>query len=468
MSLSIFMESGEELTKLYQWDVYQTIRIYGADMTEIPSVQFGTWCGGEAYSATPVVKSNYLEVQIPNEVLERPGPIFGYLCYQNGTDGKYTRTGFMIPVVSKAEPDVKYRAGRRTTTSGDPVIVNISGADPILRSAVIHFTNGRGGSGSASPDNIRPITGHRSFSLYSAGRILNSDATIQEGGIGSGGVISFDPSSPYYHTSIIPVSGMSQVIVHWPADVGTFSASVHAYDANGNWVRKLMDYSNTGNNDGTWFICSTSDVSHIRISSTVSSGPVVADGDNLRFSVAGLGSFGYAYRGTYNVVSGLLTLTHAFKEFDGTETWKRIAGSNGNPHYFYYGVGDYGSGTNDSEICSHWEHATIASSNSLVGARTLSSNSGGSNFRLAIRPANAASLNVTTFKAFVKEQYDNGTPLQALWKLKTPVTYERTPTTIEVSDGTKLIWSGDGPVDVTYTKDLEAYLDELREASAQS
>lgn len=460
------MESGEKLTKLYQWDVYQTIRIYGADMTEIPSVQFGTWCGSEAYSATPVIKSNYLEVQIPNEVLERPGPIFGYLCYQNGTDGKYTRTGFMIPVVSKAEPDVKYRAGRRTTTSGDPAVVSISDADPILRSAVIHFTNKRGGSGTASPDNIRPITGHRSFSLYSAGKILSDDATMQEGGIGSGGTISFDPSNPSYHSSIIPVSGISLVVVHWPLGTGAFSASVHAYNADGNWVRKLTDYNYTGDSGNTWLTCNTSGVSHIRVSSTVSSGPVVADADNISIDITGLGSFGYAYRGTYNVVSGLLTLTHAFKEFDGTETWKRIAGSSGNPHYFYYGVGDYGSGVNDSEICSHWPHVTIASSNSAVGARTLSSNSGGSNFRLAIRPENATSLNVTTFKAFVKEQYDNGTPLQALWKLKTPVTYELTPKTIEVPDGTKLIWSGNGSIDVTYTKDLETYLDELREASA--
>ena len=463
MSIKVCTSTGEPLQRLFQWDVNQTIQIYGADLTGDPVVHFAGYCGRGASKATPAVVDDHLEVQIPNVTLEQPGPLRGYVCYPNGVNAVHTQFHFCIPIVRRGEPDIRIREEDTVTLSGNPARANVEGNDAKVKSAVIGFTAFQAGSGTASTSNIRPILGRSSMSITAAGAVLNGGMTVHNGAIGSDGSVSSTVGTQRHYTSAIPVSGVSQVMLHFYSHASAVSMSVHAYNANGEWMSKITDYTAAVPKTSHEFQCNVSSAAYIRVSGSDFSDLFVANKSPYEKWTANFTGGIIAYRGSFDISTGVLTLTHAFKEFDGTETWSRIAGTSGNPHYFYYPVGDYNSGVNGSEICSHWAHVNIASSNALTGVRTLSSTSGGSNFRLAIRPTDAASLNVTTFKAYVKQQYDNGTPIQALWQLKTPITYNMNGKTIRLPDGTQAIWADDGSLNLRYIRGLSSYFDDLRE-----
>lgn len=264
------------------------------------------------------------------------------------------------------------------------------------------------------------------------------------------GSIESSPSDIY--TSLIPVSSVSRLIMKYYKDTGSMTLLIHGYNASGNWVSIL--HRQFIERDAGVYGCSVdvSGVSYVRITcrDIISDVVVVNEATYTDWLVINREEFG-AYTGTYDIATGLFKLTHAYREFDGTETWGRIAGKDGKPHYFYCAIGPYNSGVNGSEICSHWSHSNLASTNTLTGVRTLSSTSGGSNFRVAIRPENAANMTVSSFKSYLRTQANNGWPLGVLWKLKTPETFSVTPRDIQLLAGTNTVWSPFGKVDIKYT-----------------
>ena len=101
---------------------------------------------------------------------------------------------------------------------------------------------------------------------------------------------------------------------------------------------------------------------------------------------------------------------------DGTEKWALVKGSGSGLSYFYISIGDYGYVSNYAVICNRYEQVSITTSNTLVGCSVL--NSSASNAaRLTIRPENVESYTVDTWKAYLAEQYANGTPITVVYAL---------------------------------------------------
>ena len=112
--------------------------------------------------------------------------------------------------------------------------------------------------------------------------------------------------------------------------------------------------------------------------------------------------------------------------------------------------------------CSHWQQtnnstwssSVAASSNMFViGAQFINQISD-------IDYANSTRQQVSdVINNYLQQQENNGTPLQIAWALKTPITYQLTPTQLQTFIGKNNIWSNADRVEVEY--DLAESNDEL-------
>lgn len=180
------------------------------------------------------------------------------------------------------------------------------------------------------------------------------------------------------------------------------------------------------------------------------SGEDTSDPDEIAVSwETGAGTIG---AGTLNVVTGVLTITHKYISFDGTETWEKTG--SGDKAYYRYRLDSAGTQkvVNDSGICSHFAAGVISSSTTTQGFRVWYSAST-PNYVL-IRPNIDSITAPNTMKAWVKDQYDNGTPLRLVYKLYEPETVNLTAQTVNAKEGENNIWSSAGEaVTVTYVKE---------------
>ena len=151
---------------------------------------------------------------------------------------------------------------------------------------------------------------------------------------------------------------------------------------------------------------------------------------------------GTVYGGSLDVTTGVLTVDHAYKQFDGTETWTK--GTTNGSNYFFCKIGELNSGVNDSGICSHYAAADIRGVTSDIGQRVV--NSSGGDFRLCVRPEDYESYTKDTFKSWVAEQAQKGTPLEIMWELAVPQIYQISPIQISALVGVNHIWASTGEI----------------------
>ena len=155
---------------------------------------------------------------------------------------------------------------------------------------------------------------------------------------------------------------------------------------------------------------------------------------------------GTVYGGTIDVTAGVLTVTHAYHAFDGTESIG--ANSSGNSFYANYNVGDYGSVKNNRIICSHGVRKSLSPSNTVKGVDIF--NSGASQKARMTMRFDGAGSSSASYMAFLAEQYANGTPVQAVWELSSPVTVQLAPQEVTALAGANTVRADTGDVTVEY------------------
>ena len=115
-----------------------------------------------------------------------------------------------------------------------------------------------------------------------------------------------------------------------------------------------------------------------------------------------------------------LVVTHANVSFDGTESWGR-GYANVNPSY-YLTFSQNNNAVNNSGSFSHFEFGDIIRESGL-GAKIYLS---GSTTRISCRYTGQPET-LAGFKDLLKSWYQDGTPLQAIYPLANPITYQLTP-----------------------------------------
>ena len=161
------------------------------------------------------------------------------------------------------------------------------------------------------------------------------------------------------------------------------------------------------------------------------------------YSVSWQTEAGTVYGGTLDVTSGVLTITHGFKIFNGTETWGAELTTN-----FYSPSGrgvSSGAISGDKVWCSH--APSLVPSASVSYLNCFISVSG--NFNIQI-PSSIVPHTATDMKSWVTAQYNNGTPLTIRYELATPQTVQLTAQQVKMLAGDNNIWTDVDEVEVKY------------------
>lgn len=158
------------------------------------------------------------------------------------------------------------------------------------------------------------------------------------------------------------------------------------------------------------------------------------------------------YGGTLDVVSGVLTVTHVFKTFDGSsdEVWNKY----GTGMRFTIEVSDYTSplaSIVDTNIKANYLR-TIAKSGQ--GAAQWVISGGDTDYHVLM--VNVGIESITDMRAYLAEN-----PLEVVYPLATPTTITLTPTQIDSLLGSNNVWADSGDVTVEYIADTKLYIQKV-------
>ena len=290
------------------------------------------------------------------------------------------------------------------------------------------------GSGTPSPDNVRPISGHTECVTEVCGVNLFDKTTALDGYIDdANGQLS--GSAYYKSTDYIRVIGGGSYYI---ASEQTSSMWGAWYDENKRYISGVTSYANQ-------VITAPSNASYVRLtikSSATGNVDTFAvnypstdhdyhayDGESYTTTLGRT-----VYGGTLDVVSGVLTVDRAMVDL-GTLTWQKYSVTNGT--LFRSAQIDDASLVHGSTnfICSNY--ATTIPSTRANGTASCSNNK-----RVDIIDNSFADATASDFKTAM-----NG--VQLCYELATPQTYQLDPQTISLLHGNNNVWS-DGSVELTY------------------
>lgn len=361
-----------------------------------------------------------------------------------------------------------------TKTVSGSVAHFTDGAEMPAQSVIVNIEPQQSGTGTPSPDNVRQISGWESVNLYKSGKNLSE---INETEVTTSGkyilndanlpnsdyVISFELVNTTYANGGAALLGLydaNDVNFAYPTpsqlkrvsdDVqmsslsqpinGRFYYKISAHslkriglqfrsDAWGEWTGTMKEIQLEVGTEVTDYSPTTKNTIPVNLGRTV-------------------------YGGTLDVVSGVLTVTHVYQLFNGSEVWDKMNTSARQTWRSYLATGlDYVGGemiTNEIEVNRASEGSDpdkLTCRGTLYSSRSF----------YIFAPLSMFAT-VDDLKAWLAQN-----PLQVCYELATPQTYTLTPTEVSTLLGENNVWADAGAVEVTYRRDINLALSELEQA----
>ena len=90
---------------MYQWDLNQTLVIYGLSLASVPEVHFTTTAMGKAIVRQATMDAaGVIRAEVPNSLLQKPYTIQAYICIYEGSTFE-TQYKLDIPVKARNKPE---------------------------------------------------------------------------------------------------------------------------------------------------------------------------------------------------------------------------------------------------------------------------------------------------------------------------------------------------------------------------
>ena len=155
------------------------------------------------------------------------------------------------------------------------------------------------------------------------------------------------------------------------------------------------------------------------------------------------------FGGTLDLVSGLLTVDKRYKYFDGSENW--LASSNANRYYVDYNptTFPYKWATDTKAQSNKYDYYGVASASTYLPDgkfmlwRASGTNPTSQTREIIVHDSTVGSL--ANFKASLASE-----PLQVVYELNEPLTYQLTPQQIQTLVGNNNVWSEQGDIELSY------------------
>ena len=332
------------------------------------------------------------------------------------------------------------------TESGPIVEIEASETDKV-KSLSVALEPIQEGSGTPSPDNVRPISGRTECVTYVSG-INVWDEEWEVGGIdpATGANVG---SSEIRSKNYIKVLPNTAYYCHVGSSAGqTYNIKSRFYDADKNYI-------GTG---GTWKYNSTftipSGAQYLRFAMQPEYGTTYNHDISINYPSTDHDYHAYngntyttdlgrtVYGGDVEVVGGALTDKWGFITFDGTENWYEVRTGTGANRALNTEVPNAPSGAYNWNLIGNYITPTGGAA-SMPSLWTANFNIGGA---LLIGIPTTITT-VAEWKAYLAQN-----PLQLCYELATPQTYQLTPTEVALLKGQNNVWS-DGDVTLEYGQD---------------
>jgi hypothetical protein len=358
-----------------------------------------------------------------------------------------------------------------TTTVDYADVITIANAPDVhAQSLKVKFAPIQAGSGDPSPSNVRPISGHTgaSATIYTGDNMLDPTTEVQNYHINENGVPTSDTLSKY--SALIAVESGNYIMGMYVTVTTSGNKRIHGYDANGNWVRQLAVATAPHSAQRvTLPFTVTSDIAFIRLSHQKNDVNVQIEKGTTAHNYV-------AYKGkTYSVQLGDTCYygeyDYATGEFTSTHAKKTITGSESNVTYDTYQnplratltnlITNYKRQTENNAICDRFVPVDNSTSGAILADDDNAFNFGatsGVEIRFNLTGIGLADANA--FQSYLQAQYANGTPVEVVYELATPIRIQLTPQLIKLFRGYNIIYADAGQVRLEYTANLITCLNE--------
>ena len=149
-----------------------------------------------------------------------------------------------------------------------------------------------------------------------------------------------------------------------------------------------------------------------------------------------------------------LRVTHGYATFNGTENWTAYTSFTNHYQVVLSNV-LRNTGTDKNAISSHFtSREGLNSSSTTITEGVFAADAN------RIRFKNSDCADLTAWVNFVTTQYNNGTPVQVVYKLATPIEIDLTDASdIVALVGTNNVWSDTGDMEVRFKVGIQEYID---------
>jgi len=331
--------------------------------------------------------------------------------------------------------------------TGNIVSFTTNYADLPLKKCILHIPITQTGSDTPSPDNIRDIVGVQGVNVSRTGKNLLDDSNKNLVGIniwfyGNSSTYKFWKAGTYMFSAIFSSAGIS---VFYTLQGASSSTIIINTTASG-----LRNLSFTIPQDGYYRIFAQKaggitydDVTNpmIAISNDLTYEPYTGNTYQITFGQT-------VYSANLDVLTGVLSVTHAYRIYNGSEDW-RIS-STGNNYYIEIGVNAM---IQDTIIANEFENPHRAPTVDYIGIYNTSR-------FIQVRPS-TAELDLQAWKTWLSTN-----PVKIAVKLAEPIEIQLTPTQITTLVGENVIFADVGTLDIQFIKSTVPWAD--TSASAQT
>ena len=370
------------------------------------------------------------------------------------------------------------------TASGNPAVLPDAAGERVMRSVVVNIEPAQAGAGDPSPENVRAISGFTGARVVRCGRNLsvlrndtNQDAwkftySLQDGG--NIACVKNAAENRFFAKYLFPaVKGTAYRFKFDSFTLNGADSHIPTYLYRGAlWGEQLGYFNIPLSGEATW----TATESGLIVLGLYASSQWFGEGAQIvmkgfRVGLAAEEDKGYEASvwdtvdvafpseagtvgaGTLDLTAGVLTVTHLFRQFDGTETWE--LNTSGTYPFFHTPAGVAVENASDG-WCSHFKWTRIRGSNQNIGMDAFNGVAGRV---ISFRPGDGIAQTVEELTAWLADQATAGTPVQCVFKRGSPRTYTLTPRQIAALAGFNAVWADCGPVSIEYVRDTGMVID---------
>lgn len=343
------------------------------------------------------------------------------------------------------------RAAQTVTASGAIATFTAGGEYP-LTALEIAIEPLQSGSGDSSPDNVRPITGWTGANINNAPTVI----TFEQGGLydASGG--ENNGTTTRIRSDFIPVSKLRKIanvlslIRMNSADTADIRKRYfYWYDANRSYIHEAngtfneafpVELSRSIIPDGAEYLRLV--LQNYKNSIAVSPNDYKVSINQSTVPITWQSTAGAIYKGTLNVVTGVLTATHAKKTYTGgtLESWNfNTWNSTYGIYRAYIAVSDIDTSVPETDVggilCDTFKSSSYNHPNTQTNIVTMRNNIAQINFFQSV---------ATTAQDWKTWLGQNN--VTVIYPLSTPVTYQLTPVEVKTLLETNNLWSNTGNI----------------------